>query len=68
LHRIFGYVIASVVYYGLNYISPQTVSLVDVATYPLKLGETYTPPTAESDGASDSDVKDPTVTREKEVV
>lgn len=65
---IFGYVIASVVYYGFNYISPQTVSLVDVATYPLKLGETYTPPTAESDGASDSDIKDPTVTREKEVV
>jgi hypothetical protein len=44
------------------------VSLVDVAVYPLKLGETYTPPVAESDGASESDLKDPTITREKEVV
>jgi hypothetical protein len=44
------------------------VSLVDVATYPLKLGETYTLPTADSDGVSESDLKDPTVTREKEVV
>lgn len=45
-----------------------TFSLVEVAIYPLKLGETYTAPTVGNDGASESDLKDPRIIREKEVV
>jgi hypothetical protein len=65
MNRIFGYVIASVVYYGLNYISPQTVSLVDVAVYPAQLGD---PPIIDTSDAASDELKDPTITREKEIV
>lgn len=67
LKRIFGFTIAFSVYYGLNYISPQTISLVDEAVYPPQLGETLTPPTYDSESLGE-DVKDPVIVREKEDV
>jgi len=62
---IYGYVTATFSYYIIcKYISPQTVSLVDVATYPRQLGEidVESPPSL-----SDEDLKDPAI-REKEIV
>lgn len=65
--RIFGFTIAFTSYYAINYFSPQTTSLVDEAIYPPQLGETLTPPVY--DGVSvDEEVKDPVITREKEIV
>jgi hypothetical protein len=49
-----------------KYISPQTVSLVDVATYPRQLGETETP--SSLDGEEVEDLKNPAITKEKEMV
>jgi len=64
---IFGFTIAFTSYYAINYISPQTTSLVDEAIYPPQLGETLTPPVY--DGVSvDEEIKDPVITREKEIV
>jgi hypothetical protein len=65
--RIFGFTIAFSTYYAFNYFSPQTISLVDEAIYPPQLGETLTPPSYESDEV-DYEVKDPVITREKEIV
>lgn len=65
--RIFGFTIAFTSYYAINHFFPQTVSLVDEAIYPPQLGETLTPPVY--DGLSvDEEIKDPVITREKEVV
>jgi len=64
---IFGFTVAFTVYYVINtYISPQTVSLVDVATYPLQAGETETP--SSLDGEDINDLKDAATTKEKEIV
>jgi len=64
---IFGFVISSTTYYAINYFYPQTVSLVEEAVYPLQLGETMSPPIVDGDSVSD-DLKDPTITREREIV
>jgi hypothetical protein len=65
--RIFGFTVAFTSYYVLNYFFPQTISLVEEAIYPPQLGETLTPPVY--DGVSvDEEIKDPVITREKEIV
>jgi hypothetical protein len=48
------------------YISPQTVSLVDVAVYPRQLGDPETPTSLE--GEEVDDIKAPVTTSEKEIV
>lgn len=53
---------------GLDYICPQTVSLVEAATYPLELGETHAAPVAGNDCASDSELESAVTTEVKEVV
>jgi NCS1 family nucleobase:cation symporter-1 len=59
--------IAFTVYYVINkYISPQTVSLVDVAVYPRQLGDPETPTSL--DGEEVEDLKAPATTTEKEMV
>jgi hypothetical protein len=59
--------ISSSTYYVINkWISPQTVSLVDVATYPAQLGDIESP--SSIDGDEVSDLKDPAITKEKEIV
>jgi hypothetical protein len=60
--------ISSVVYYGINRVWPQTVSLVDEATYPLQLGETLAETPSSLDGEEVGYLKDPTITKEKEIV
>jgi len=64
---IFGFVISFTSYYVINmYIWPQTVSLVDEAVYPVQAGDIEAPASS-LDGES-GDLKDPTVTKEKELV
>ena len=67
VYRIFGFTVASTVYYAINYISPQTTSLVEEAVYPPQIGETLTPPVYDGESL-DEEVKDPVITREKEIV
>ncbi len=56
-------------YYVINtWISPQTVSLVDVAVYPPGKGETFTPPDIEAVDDGSLDGKKGPLTTEKEIV
>jgi hypothetical protein len=64
---MFGFTVAFVTYYAINYFFPQSESLIEEAIYPPQLGETFTPPVY--DGVDPSlEETDPVITREKEVV
>lgn len=55
---IYGYVMTSLVYYGLNWLHPQTVSVIDVAVLPPQKGDVL-PTTTE--GSVVEDLKEPMV-------
>lgn len=66
---IFGFFFSMLTYYVINtWISPQTVSLVDVAVYPPGKGETFTPPDIEAVDDGSLDGKKGPLTTEKEIV